>query len=90
MTQQVYITHIAAFLPNDPVSNDAMESVLGQIGKRPSRARKLILRSNRIKSRYYAIDPQTGKATHTNAQLTAEAVRKLGDNGCDINKIEVL
>lgn len=90
MTQQVYITHIAAFLPNDPVSNDAMESVLGKIGKRPSRARKLILRSNRIKSRHYAIDPQTGKATHTNAQLTAEAVRKLGEQGCDINDIEVL
>ncbi len=90
MTQQVYITHIASFLPNDPVSNDAMESVLGQIDKRPSRARKLILRSNRIKTRYYAIDPVTGNATHTNAQLTAEAVRKLGDQGCNINDIEVL
>ena len=48
MSQEVYINHIAAFLPNAPVSNDTMESVLGQIGERPSRARKMILRSNRI------------------------------------------
>ncbi len=90
MSQQVYITHIAAFLPNDPVVNEAMESVLGQVGERPSRARKLILRSNQIKSRYYAIDPRTGEATHSNAQLVAEAVRNLEEQGCDINAIEVL
>lgn len=32
------------------------------------RARRIILRSNGIKSRYYVIDPATGKATYTNAQ----------------------
>ncbi|MBA3008551.1 MAG: beta-ketoacyl-ACP synthase III [Proteobacteria bacterium] len=90
MTRQVYITHIAAFLPNEPVGNDAMESVLGQIGNRPSRARKLILRSNQIQSRYYAIDPETGKTTHSNAEMTAEAVRQLGKQGCNINSIELL
>jgi 3-oxoacyl-[acyl-carrier-protein] synthase-3 len=90
MTQQVYITHIASFLPNAPVANNAMESVLGQIGTRPSRTRKLILRSNRIKSRHYAIDPVTGKSTHSNTQLTAEAVRKLGEQGCDLSMIELL
>ncbi|MBU1138277.1 MAG: beta-ketoacyl-ACP synthase III [Proteobacteria bacterium] len=90
MSQQVYITHIAAFLPNAPVSNEAMESVLGQAGGRPSRARKLILRSNQIKSRHYAIDPATGEATHNNAQLVAEAVRNLKEQGCDVNAIEVL
>lgn len=88
--QQVYITHIAAFLPNAPVSNEAMESVLGQAGARPSRARKLILRSNQIKSRYYAINPLTGKASHSNAQLVAEAVRSLGEQGCELSAIEVL
>ncbi|MBU0946667.1 MAG: beta-ketoacyl-ACP synthase III [Proteobacteria bacterium] len=90
MLQQVYITHIAAFLPNAPVSNEAMESVLGQAGARPSRARKLILRSNQIKSRYYAINPLTGKASHSNAQLVAEAVRSLGEQGCELSAIEVL
>ncbi len=90
MSNNVYINAISAFLPNDPVGNDAMESVLGQIGERPSRARKMILRSNKITSRHYAIDPQTRKPTHSNAQLAAEAVRGLAKNGCDIERIELL
>lgn len=90
MSQQVYITHVAAFLPNAPVANEAMESILGQAGERPSRARKLVLRSNQIKSRYYAIDPASGETTHSNAQLAAEAVRILARQGCDVNTIEVL
>ncbi|MET0183626.1 MAG: beta-ketoacyl-ACP synthase III [Caulobacterales bacterium] len=77
-TKPVYITRSAAFLPNAPVSNDEMERVLGQVGGRPSRARRTILRSNGIQSRHYAIDPETLKPTHNNAQLTAEAVRELG------------
>jgi 3-oxoacyl-[acyl-carrier-protein] synthase-3 len=72
-----YITDIAAFLPNDPIDNDKMEELLGMVNQLPSRTRKIILRNNRIKSRYYAIDPATGITTHTNAQLTAEAIRRL-------------
>ncbi len=90
MTQQVYITNIAAFLPNEPVPNEAMESILGRIDDKPSRARKLILRSNKINFRYYAIDPQTGQTTHNNAQLTAGAIRKFSRQGRDINTIELL
>lgn len=90
MSRKVFINNIAAFLPNKPVSNEAMESILGQVGKRPSRARKLVLRSNKIKARYYAIDPETGASTHSNAELTAEAIRKLGEQGCDIDTIELL
>ena len=90
MSQQVYITNISSFLPNQPVANEEMEDVLGWIGKRPSRARKVILRSNRIKLRYYAIDPLTGEMTHNNAQLTAEAIRKFMEQGRDINSIELL
>ena len=90
MLQKVYINNIAAFLPNEPVSNDAMESVLGQVGERPSRVRKLILRSNKITARHYAIDPETGVATHSNAELVAAAVRKLNVQGCDLDTIELL
>lgn len=81
MTREVYITRSAAVLPGAPVPNEAMEGLLGQVGERPSRARQVILRSNGIRSRHYAIDPQTGQPTHTNAQLTAEAVRALGPLG---------
>ncbi len=87
----VYIRNIEAFLPGEPVDNDHIEAVLGMLGDKPSRAKKIILRSNGIQTRHYAIDPVTRKATHTNAQLTAEAVRKLhGKAGCDLNQLEVL
>ncbi len=73
----VYITDVAAFLPNAPVTNEQMEELLGMVNQLPSRTRKIILRNNRIDSRHYAIDPTTGATTHTNAQLTAEAIRRL-------------
>ena len=72
-----YITGIGVFLPNEPVTNDEIENVLGLIQGKPSRSKKRILKSNGIQARYYAIDPTTGKQTHNNAQLTAEAVRIL-------------
>ena len=59
MTHTAYITATAAFLPHAPVGNDEMERVLGQVGAKPSRARRTILRSNGIVSRHYAIDPNT-------------------------------
>jgi 3-oxoacyl-[acyl-carrier-protein] synthase-3 len=86
----VYITRLAAFLPNAPVGNDDMERILGQVNARPSRARRLILRSNGIRTRYYAIDPQTLEPTHTNASLTAEAVRRLAGNGFELDQLECL
>jgi len=73
----VYINDIAAFLPNDPVNNDQIEDVLGRINDIPYRTKRIMLRNNKIETRHYAIDRATGKLTHTNAQLAAEAVRKL-------------
>nr|WP_236117109.1 hypothetical protein [Hassalia byssoidea] len=72
-----YITGLGVFLPNNPVDNENIENVLGMINGKPSRTKSRILRNNGIKTRHYAIDPNTGKQTHTNAQLTAEAVRSL-------------
>lgn len=73
----VYITDMACFLPNAPVTNEQMEEILGMVNQLPSRTRRVILRNNRIEKRHYAIDSTTGRATHTNAQLTAEAIRRL-------------
>lgn len=90
MEQDVYITNIAAFLPNAAVDNDSMERLLGQAGGQPSRARKIILRSNGIQCRHYAIDPDTLKPSHTNAQLTAEAIRRLPNADFKIDDITLL
>jgi 3-oxoacyl-[acyl-carrier-protein] synthase-3 len=86
-----YITGLGVFLPNEPVTNDEIENVLGLIQGKPSRSKKRILKSNGIQTRYYAIDPTTGKQTHTNAQLTAEAVRILCQKtGLLLGEIEAL
>jgi 3-oxoacyl-[acyl-carrier-protein] synthase-3 len=89
-TQSVYITKTSSFLPNDPVSNDEMEGLLGQVGERVSRARKMVLRSNQITTRYYAIDKKTGKHNYTNAQLSAAAIRQLVDENFTLNDISCL
>ena len=77
MSLDVYINDLAAFLPNAPVDNDSIEEVLGKVNDLPSRTRKIMLRNNKIKSRHYAIDLKTGRLTHTNAQMAAEAIRGL-------------
>jgi 3-oxoacyl-[acyl-carrier-protein] synthase-3 len=73
----VYITDMAMYMPNDPVNNDDIEDVLGKINNIPSRAKRVVLKNNGIKTRFYAIDRKTGDLTHTNAQLAAEAVKRL-------------
>lgn len=87
--KNVYITRVAKFLPNEPVENDAMEEKLGIINGKASKARRIILRNNQIKTRYYAID-KDGNVTHNNAQLAAKAVEALCDEEFTKNDIEVL
>lgn len=90
MSASVYITRAAAYLPNAPVTNEKMESVLGQVGRRPSRARAIVLRSNGIQQRHYVIDSASGAITHSNAKLTAEAVRGLLHEDFTLEEIQVL
>jgi len=86
----VYINKTSIFLPNEPVLNEEMESFLGFINKKPSKSRKIVLRNNGIKTRYYALDKQS-KSTHTNAQMTALAIRALFDNDpAPLKTIELL
>ena len=72
-----YITGVGAFLPNAPVDNDGIESVLGLLNGTPSRIKRRILRNNGIRTRHYAVEPGTGRPTHTNARMTAEAIHAL-------------
>jgi 3-oxoacyl-[acyl-carrier-protein] synthase-3 len=91
MTTHAYITDLASFLPNAPVGNDDIEKVLGQVNGKPSRSRRIVLRNNGIQTRHYAIDPATGRHTHTNAQMAAAAVRALAQKcGFDLNQLALL
>ncbi len=86
----VYITDTSIFMPNDPVPSEEMEEYLGYINDKPSKSKKIVLRNNGIKTRYYALTKE-GKATHTNAQMTALAVKALfKDNPEKIKDVELL
>ena len=88
--KEVYINNTSSYFPNDPISNDEMEAYLGYINNTPSRSKAIVLRNNGIKRRFYAITKK-GVSTHSNAELTALAVKALFKNNPDeINSIELL
>jgi 3-oxoacyl-[acyl-carrier-protein] synthase-3 len=91
MKSTAFITGVGAFLPNQAVGNDEIESVLGRLGGMSSRVKLRTLSNNGITSRHYAIDPATGRPTHTQARMTADAIRTLARN-CDfpLDKLECL
>ncbi|MGZ4117509.1 MAG: hypothetical protein ACXVPY_08510, partial [Bacteroidia bacterium] len=89
MDRAVYINRIAKFLPGNPVNNDEMEEYLGYVDGRKSRSKAIILRNNKIKNRYYSRDKE-GNSTHTNAELTVEAIKALCTDGFKIENIELL
>lgn len=85
-----YITRASVCLPNAPVENDDVERILGQVGARPSRARRIVQRNNGIRRRYYVIDPATGEPNYTNASLTAAAIRGLVGDGFALEDLDCL
>jgi 3-oxoacyl-[acyl-carrier-protein] synthase-3 len=88
MNLQAYITRSGSFLPNAAIENDEMEDYLGTIGGRKSKSRRIVLRSNRITSRYYAMN-RDGVATHSNAEMVAQAIRSELDEP-EIRSIDLL
>ncbi|MDC7994701.1 beta-ketoacyl-ACP synthase III [Altibacter sp. HG106] len=87
--KDVYINKTASFLPNSPVDNEMMEEKLGYIDGQTSKARRIVLRNNKIETRYYAIDSE-GNSTHNNAQLAKEAIIRLLDEHVAIEDVELL
>lgn len=85
----VFITKIGKYLPNEAISNDEMEDYLGLINDSASKARRLILRNNKIINRYYAID-KNGNSTHNNAELTRNAIEELYDESFTARDMELL
>lgn len=85
-----YVTRTSVSLPNAPVENDQVEAILGQVGARPSRVRRIVQRSNGIRRRYYVIDPATGEPNYSNASLTAAAVKGLVDDSFALDDIACL
>jgi len=85
--KDVYITRTSSFFPNSPVSNEEMEEVIGQIGGKSSRAKKIILKNNKIKTRYYCYDKK-GDLKYNNAELTKQAILKLME-GANLSLLDI-
>ncbi len=86
---KVYINKLSRFLPNKAISNNEMEDYLGLINNIKSKARNIILRSNGITSRYYALNKDQ-TSTHNNAELVLEAIKKLEAKGVDLLDLDLL
>jgi 3-oxoacyl-[acyl-carrier-protein] synthase-3 len=88
--KEVYIINTSSYLPNSAIGNDEIEEYMGFIGGKASKTKKLILRNNRIKERYYAIT-KSGETTHTNAEMVSSAIRNLLNDDTDlIKKVDLL
>lgn len=81
--EEVYINSLGCFLPGAPVSNNEMEDYIGKIHGKSSRYKSLVLRQNRIKTRYYALD-KNGKSLYSNSQMAAAAIKNA------VSKSEIL
>lgn len=77
--KDVFINKTSSFLPNQPVTNDEIENYIGKIDGKSSRARSIILRQNKIITRYYALNTDQ-RITHSNAELAKSAINLLFDN----------
>lgn len=70
----VYINALGKFLPGEPVKNSDIEAYLGNTTGHQSKNKAFVLRQNRIKTRYYALD-KNGKSQFSNATMSALAIK---------------
>lgn len=81
---QVYITATASNLPGHPFDNNEIQKVIKENDELHRTARKLTLKNNGIRFRYYA-----GKGDN-NASLCAQAILKLENTHFTLDQIELL
>lgn len=79
----VRIAGTGSFLPGPPVSNDRLESVLGSLENAPAKVKSFVdnlgrkmLERGGVKTRHFAVDPETGDMTHNFSRMAEEAARR--------------
>ena len=70
---KVYINSLGKFLPGEPIKNSEIDQYIGN-NRYQSRNKALVLRQNKIKTRYYALD-KNGRACYSNASMAAQAIK---------------
>lgn len=89
-TANAYLTGFGAYLPGEPVDNDAIVTRLGGDDPVTARIRRRILDSNGIRQRHYALD-ENGEPTELNEQLAVKALQAaLDDRGIEASDLRML
>lgn len=83
---RVFVGGTGSFLPGDPIPNDRIDDVLGRLDQAPERVRGFVqtvgrrmLEHGGVKTRHFAIDPETHALTHSVASLGEQAARRALD-----------
>ncbi len=83
-----YIVAAGKFLPGDAISNGDMGAYLGSIDNQSERLGRLILRQNKIATRYY-VPSKNGQYQYNNADMSAlaanDVLEKSGLNGASLD-----
>jgi 3-oxoacyl-[acyl-carrier-protein] synthase-3 len=79
----VRIAGTGGFLPGAPIPNDRVEAVLGPLDKAPPKIKSFVenlgqkmLERGGVRTRHFAVDPETGDMTHNFSTLAEQAARR--------------
>ncbi len=82
----VRIAGTGGFLPGPPIPNDKLEAVLGTLDDAPPKVKSFVgnlghkmLERGGVRTRHFAVDPETGDMTHNFSTLAEQAARKALD-----------
>jgi 3-oxoacyl-[acyl-carrier-protein] synthase-3 len=82
--RQVKIVSTGSYLPGDPIDNDQMERLAGGVPED-------VLEGLQVKTRHWAIDPETGEHLETNSGMGAKAAQEALDlAGLSADDIDLL
>ena len=65
----VRMVSTGSYLPGEPISNAALERLVGPLPAESSKA-------SRSEPRYWMVDPQTGEHRETNSEMATAAARQ--------------
>jgi 3-oxoacyl-[acyl-carrier-protein] synthase-3 len=78
----VRIAGTGSFLPGPPVPNDRLEAILGTLENAPPKVRSFVenvgprqLERGGVRTRHFAVDPETGDMTHNFSMMAERAAR---------------
>ncbi|HEX2232845.1 MAG TPA: 3-oxoacyl-[acyl-carrier-protein] synthase III C-terminal domain-containing protein [Thermoleophilaceae bacterium] len=82
--KQVRIVSTGSYLPGDPIDNEMMERLAGGVPDD-------VLEGLQVKTRHWAVDPETGEHRESNSEMAAKAAREaleLAD--IDVDEVDLL